>query len=303
MATILVPLDGSPLADAALAPAADVARRMKARVRLVGVHTPATREPSAFTPEAAADAGMLDARCRGLLQDHLASRQARLRGLGLQVEISLREGRTAVEVASEADGVELVVLSSHGRGGVSRLWLGSVTDALVRQLTTPVLVIRPPAEGEPGVVSGAFERVLIALDGAPEAEAVIDTALAVAGSEGVTHTVLRVATPLHPLLMAAATKAEAARDTAEQLDVATKYLDGVVARLAARAVTVQPVVVAGPDPAREILRVADEHRADLLVLATRGGGMLMRILIGSVADKVLRAARVPVLLQHVARQP
>lgn len=302
MATILVPLDASPLADAALAPAADIARRMKAVIRLVGVHAPALPARPGIAPGAAADAGMLDERCRALLRDHLAEQEGRLREQGLRAEYVLREGRPAKEIAREAETADLVVLSSHGRGGVDRLWLGSVTDELVRRLATPVLVVHAPAEGDPPV-SGRFTRVLIPLDGAPEAEKALDTALAVAGTDGVVHTLLRVATPLHPLLMAAATRAEAERDTAEQLEIASQYIAGVAARFATRAGVVKPVVVPGPDPARAILEAAGEHDADLLVLATHAGGAMTRILIGSVADKVLRAARVPVLLQHVASLP
>lgn len=245
---------------------------------------------------------MLDERCRALLRDHLAKQEGRLREQGVRAEYVLHEGRPATEIAREAESVDLVVLSSHGRGGVDRLWLGSVTDELVRRLTTPVLVVRAPAEGDPPV-SGRFARVMIPLDGAPEAEKALGTALAVAGSEGVVHTLLRVATPLHPLLLAAATRAEAERDTAEQTEIASRYVTDAAARLAPPEGVVKPLVVAGSDPARAILKAAEEQHADLLVLATHAGGAMERILIGSVADKVLRAAHVPVLLQHVAGRP
>jgi nucleotide-binding universal stress UspA family protein len=136
--TILVPLDGSVVAEAALTPAADLAREANANLVLL-------RAAEAHTLPMG---DLVEAQVTVMqqTQEYLASIRARVVQWGVkQVEISAWYG-TAVEAIVEAARyrkADLIVMSSHGRSGVARLVLGSVTERVLRATTVPILVIRP----------------------------------------------------------------------------------------------------------------------------------------------------------------
>lgn len=303
MDTILVPLDGSPLAEAATTPAVFLAGRTGARLRLLAVHRPPSPPPGLFStarggPQSV-EAG------QAILRGYLDALKDRLQDQSATpVDAEVQHGVPVERIAAAArNGVGLVVLASHGRGGSSRMWLGSVTDTLVRQLSIPILVVRPPANGGAPADAASFRRVLIPLDGAPETEAILETALRIVGTDGVEYILVRVCTPLHPLLMAVASRAEIERDTAGERAIAADYLGRVAERLRARGATVTTEVRFSLEPAREILAAATERGATLVALATHGRGPLGRFMLGSVGDKVLRGATGPVLIQRVAESP
>jgi nucleotide-binding universal stress UspA family protein len=191
-----------------------------------------------------------------------------------------------------------VVLTSHGRGGASRFWLGSVTDTLVRQLRIPILVLRADdaAAVAPG---GAFHHVLVPVDGVPESEQAIQAASALAGGEGVRYTLVRVVEQLHPLLQAVASEQDVERDTAAQRSEAERYLADLQRRLRGQGLDARGELRVSRHPASAIVGVAEEVGADLLSVASHGRGRVGRLLLGSVADKLLRAAHLPVLVSHV----
>ena len=142
--TILVPLDGSTLAEQALAPAGELARRAGADVILVRAPN---MEPAYATAESAygliypeQSVGRASAEAR----DYLNSIQSRSAARGLTVRTVVAEGDSAsaiIDVASEAQ-VDLVVMSSHGYTGLTRWLLGSVTEKVLRAASCPVLVVR-----------------------------------------------------------------------------------------------------------------------------------------------------------------
>lgn len=300
MYTILVPLDGSPFADIAGTAAATLGKRMGARLRLLAVHRPHAQPPAMFGTARARSFEEDEVKSHELLRGHLEQVHERIRAQsGLDVDARLLEGVPVAVIVAEAEaGTDLVALTSHGQGGASRYWLGSVTDALVRRLDVPILVVRPPAQGalEPAI----HRRVVIPLDGTPETERILDTAIALLGTEGVEYTLLRVCMPLHPVLMAVATRAEIDRDTAEERAIASRYLEGLAAGLRARGANVRCEVRFSLYAAPEILAAVKERDATLVALATHGRGPIGRFMLGSVGDKVLRGAPVPVLIQRVS---
>jgi nucleotide-binding universal stress UspA family protein len=125
----LVPLDGSPLAEQALPAVRSLAQRPLRKVELLRVIQ---------RPEE-----------RSAASDYLERIAPGLREYGLQVEISIREGFPSDIIRGAAAGVNLVVLGTHGRGGFDRLRHGSVADRAMRELATPVLLIRAKAERLP----------------------------------------------------------------------------------------------------------------------------------------------------------
>jgi nucleotide-binding universal stress UspA family protein len=197
-------------------------------------------------------------------------------------------------------------MTTQGRGPVARFWLGSVADALVRQSTIPILFVRP-AESEADLAQEpAFRRVLIPLDGSQLAEQILEPATALAAATKAEVTLLRVVQQLSP----ASYDPESSRISGirpallKQLqDVdrqertrAEEYLDQLAERLRSRSLIVHTRVVSHLRPATAILDDASTNGVDLIALATHGRGGLKRLLVGSVADKVLRGATTAVLM-------
>jgi nucleotide-binding universal stress UspA family protein len=288
--SVMVPLDGSQFAEAALPLAALVAGRAGAKVRLALVHLPATPPGG--------DAAGIDVTVQERERGYLASTASRLDPAGVVVpELLLLEGQPGPALADELERhpTDLVVMATHGRGAVSRLWLGSVADFLIRHVHVPVLLTRP-REGEPVYGTTRLEEVLIPLDTSTTSEQVIEPALAVAGSAGrltllhVVEPVLGVAEPALPFPMPMDPKLI---DDLRQM--AQERLDRVAGRLRERGVTVVTRVLTGMGAAGMILEEAARGRYDLIAMTTHGEGGLRRLLLGSVADKVIRGTDIPLL--------
>lgn len=180
-------------------------------------------------------------------------------------------------------------MTTHGYGGFERFWLGSVADTLVRIAGVPLLLHRPHG-GE--TVPFAGRTILVPLDGSPFAEQILPAAswLARALSAHV-HLLRVVAPPPHPDdTPAPDSLGDSARADAE------RYLRQVSLGMAEQGCHVEAHGVEQAQPARAILDFAEQHRVDLIAMTTHGRGDVQRLLLGSVSDKVLRSAAVPLLL-------
>ena len=147
---IVVPTDGSDFSDSALPFAAALARRSEAALELVHVHRhfPCTQGAPAH------DRGLDDDE-KVRMHHQIANTQARLAAyLRRDVSVTWLEGpaaQTLGEYVSKS-GADLVVMTTHGRGGLSRVWLGSVADHMVRHSPVPVVLVRPSAAGVRSVI-------------------------------------------------------------------------------------------------------------------------------------------------------
>ncbi len=301
--SLLVPLDGSAFSERALPWAVDLARRSSATLRVARVHVPHTRAPVSLE-------GMpiIDEEVTALKRQHetaylaqLAERLADERGV--RVETVLLEGPIAAALAQEAAscGAGLIVITTHGHGGFERLWLGSVTDTLVRSSTVPLLVLRFADDGSSPARAPQVLKVLVPLDGSLLAEDALAHATALGGLSGAEYLLVHVTEPSAwlgrlPGGTLAACPASEGCDRRERQ--ATDYLSRVASRLTEQALKVETRVVVSTHLARAILDAAQAARADVIVMATHGRGGLSRLLIGSVTDKVMRRSDVPVLLCH-----
>ncbi len=136
--TILVPLDGSIVAEGALEPAVDLARAAGAKLVLLRA---AETHPMPMADPVEAQVSVM-----GGAQDYLAGARDRVMAAGVaDVEVSAWYGSpvNAIVEAARFRGADMIVMSSHGRSGVARLVMGSVTESVLRATTVPVLVIRP----------------------------------------------------------------------------------------------------------------------------------------------------------------
>lgn len=304
MATsMLVPLDGSKFAEQALPAALELARRMGARLHLVRAHefplVPAYPEGMiAFDPE-------WDRAVRGEEEEYLRSVANRCMEAGVSARTDLLDGPAANALAGYAQemGVDLIVMTTHGRGGISRAWVGSVADALVRRSSVPVLLLRPRDDGK--VVEGALapRHVLIPLDGSRLSTGILDPAIGLGAMSKARYTLLRVGVPVplpgRPLGVSGlatavpGTTAQAVLEAEEELKAG---LETLAQPLRARGLEVDTAVVMHTVPAIAILDWAAQNAVDLIALATHGRGGWSRVALGSVADKVMRGTQLPVLL-------
>jgi nucleotide-binding universal stress UspA family protein len=293
---ILVPLDGSAFGELALPLALRIAERQRAELELVHVYEAIA--PYLVQGAPPLDPG-LDADLRKDRASYLESVAEWLRrSAAVPVAATLLERDDVATALAEHIAqrhADLVTMTTHGRGGISRLWMGSVAHDVVRRSVTPVLVIRPDESGSRERIAPPFHRVLIPLDGSPADDEALDDVLAVAGDPGVEITLLHVIVPIvyiaEPPQVAVLTEGELETGAA-------RYLQEVASRLRPRGFAVATRVVTHTQPARAILEYSEEWGADLIAMEMHAGSAVERLLLGSVTDKVMRAAHLPVFVHR-----
>ncbi len=297
---ILVPLDGSPLAEQALPVAARIARATNSALHLVHVHVAATPNPIVVE-----GLPVVDEELRSMAAEHeqtyLERTAAQLADDIFKPVVARLTGPVIQSLSGYASdiGAGLVVMTTHGRSGFAHFWLGSVAEGLARLSNTPLLLLRPGAGGAVGEV--AFRRVLVPLDGSPLAEEILEHARALAALDGGEIELLQIVDtlsvpeliPFHERFRPDERRVAAERAAAEQ------YLAGIAARAEPAA---QTKVLEAGQPARAILEEAERFGADLVALTTHGRSAVRGVAISSVTDKVLRAVRGPLLIVRPGRQ-
>jgi nucleotide-binding universal stress UspA family protein len=207
------------------------------------------------------------------------------------LETLVSQGEPAQEILRVArqTGADLIVMGSQGRSGLARAILGSVAEHVLRGASCPVLVVRPPARGSGPL---RFRTILVPTDFSAGAEAALREAVALALVHGGRIAVLHIPHADEPAVWVYDRMAGGEADP-----------DLLLARLERRTA---PYRAQNPQvlfehrlregsPAEEILREAEARRPDLIVLGTRGRSGLDRMLMGSVAEEVIRGAACPVL--------
>jgi nucleotide-binding universal stress UspA family protein len=297
--SILVPLDGSKLAAEALLLAARIARSSGAKLRLALVH----QHPSILAGITVGKAMTnIELAARKAERAYLRETQSRLREEGTRVASAVTlTGPVCPALVTYVRelGVDLVVMATHGHGGLRRAWLGSVADYLVHHLQVPILLVRPASAHRVGVHP---TEVLVPLDGSPLAEEAIGPAVDLARSWGAGVSLLQI---VEPFLLSTEPTFPVPYTYDGDLtnmtrDAAQDYLDDVVERLREEGVRATGAAVIGWNTADAILEAAHPERVVMLALATHGRGGLQRLMLGSVADKLIRGADVPVLVHRPA---
>lgn len=293
---ILVPLDGSLLAEEAVPVAADLARRSGASLELALVHV--SMAAALAAAPVAVDFQELD---RLQLEDEAAYLRRvteRVRDEhGQAVDTHHLTGPIVDTLAAhirEAK-VDLVVITTHGRGAVGRMWLGSVADGLVRTATAPVLVLR--STDDPGARRGGFRRVLVPLDQSDAAHEAVPAARKLVEDDG--ECLLMTVIDPSPLMNVAPVPFGLIPElvvNGEMKEKAQLYLDRIARSIRRTGVRARAAVRVAANPAVEILDEARHERVDAIVVTTHGVGGMRRFLLGSVVDKLVRGADVPVLV-------
>jgi nucleotide-binding universal stress UspA family protein len=302
--SILVPLDGSPFAEHALAPALTIARRAKASLSLLLVHVPLA---AVYSERRANMETTYDPLLKDREQAYLHSIAEQVKSVAdVPLRVILADGPIVdtIQKQAEAEKAGLVVMTTHGRGAVARFWLGSVADDLLRNLSVPTLLIKPSDGVADFGREVVFKHALIPLDGSPFAEQIIEPATALGTPLGSDYLLFQVVKPPIPFT-ADYTQVPATPQVREMMDKlrvmheaeikdAGKYLQKVAATLSARSLKVQTSVASAEQPASAVLEAA--KGCDFIAVATHGHRGIRRVVLGSVADKIVRGANVPVLV-------
>jgi nucleotide-binding universal stress UspA family protein len=291
--TLLVPLDGSPLAETALRPASELARQTGASLVLLRA------APHADT------ARPLPIEQRFTVRDarrYLEAVADRLRRDHCRVEIDVLEGEAPLAILYSIDHrhPDLVVLSTHGYTGLRRLVLGSVSEQVLRESSAPVMVVRAAAHSSAGV--GPPRKVLVPLDGSACAEAaltyLLDAGLAPAAElillRAVPFIMSAVAVPGLPDPNAQRLLDEERMRVQQRLLEARHYLDTVARRMPHG----QPygALAVADYPARAIVQMAEKEGVDLIAMATNSRTGMDRIMHASVTAHVLHHTPTPILI-------
>jgi nucleotide-binding universal stress UspA family protein len=294
---IVVPLDQSSLAEDALGCALALARATDAGIDLVLVHDPfgATGyDDMPSTSQRRADEEAYLDRIAHELQSGASIRATRAVERGVPAEMICRH---ATDV-----GADLIVMTSHGRTGFNRAWLGSVADGVIREAGIPVLLLRSTEASRPARRERLFAHVLVLIDTSAESEAIIDDALSVARAGDGHITLLHIVQPVPLVIPEYGTPITGAPGVAdveltERVAAEAREKLGALAVRVSQGVDVNTAVVTDTRIALAILDFAAQTAADLVALTTRGRGA-SRLIVGSIADKVLRGSNLPVLIKR-----
>jgi nucleotide-binding universal stress UspA family protein len=292
---ILVPLDGSPVSEAALPYAEALASRTGAKLSLV-------RAAHAPVMAAARPAAQLSAIAEA--EEYLGPLAEDMRGRRCVVETGVPYGLSPAEWIVEEIALrhaDIVVMGTHDRAGVERWVRGSVAEAVVSHATVPVLLIRA-AEGIRPVQHFDLSQpvFVVPVDGSELAEAAVPVAIDIARMlDGRLVLVGVIPEPGQPVVDAWGIGTYVGADHARLEMDAQHYLAGAAAQVEADGLTVQRLVRQG-DPAVEIALAAQQSNAAAVVMATHGRTGLARTLMGSVAGKVLHNSACPVIVVRPA---
>ena len=294
---LLVPLDGSPLAEEAIPVACALARRAGGMVHLTSVQLPVPKHAHKL----AEITKTIEREARERIESYLsAEAEAVSTSHGLEVTRAVLEGSPAEALADYArtNAIDLIVMTTHGRSGLGRFWLGSVADSLLRCAPTPVLLLRSREEPQ----HTDFRHIMVALDGSSAGEAVLEPAVALASlyHEAGCSLVQIIEPPFATAgdLTVYPDQADA-KLIEQQQALARSNLDRLAERPRTLGIATTAHVLAAPAVGAHIVELAAKLDADLIAVGTHGTDGwrgTARLRLGSVADKVVRGAATPAVL-------
>ena len=272
---ILVPLDGSDLAETVLPYVERLAACTGASARLLTV---AQNEPE-----------------RVRANSYLQAKQDQLRERTIDASVVVASDGEAETILAEAEAwdADLIAMSTHGRSGALRWVFGSVADKVIHATTRPLLLVRArPAEEHPTSVK--IDRILVPLDGSDLSVSVLPYVESIAKALGASLILFNVVIPLnvYPGTEMSSWPTSLIEDMMAQ---AQSFLATVEKEVEGRGLKARSVVTVG-FAVGEIVRVAQDVEAGLIAMATHGRSGVNRWIMGSVADGVVRRSALPCLM-------
>jgi nucleotide-binding universal stress UspA family protein len=296
---IIVPLDGSSFGEHALPYALAISKKAGLPIHLVHVHI--TPMP-VYSTELAILEGPLDSPMRARKEAYLGKLAGDLRArTKAPIKTALLEGGPVEELVDYAAHVNagIIVMTTHGRGAFGRFWLGSVADRLMRTSPAPIFMVhgsREPVDLDKEI---ALEKMLAPLDSSPFAEQILKPALDFAGVFGSRCELFQVfqdlmALDYYPPFLPP--EAFDAMPREQQKGEAHDYLERQAAPFRSQGKQVETKVGEAISPVEGILEEARNGKASWIALATHGRSGLPKMMLGSVADKVIRGSTMPVFV-------
>lgn len=286
---ILVPLDGSETAEAILPFAQEVANKCGAELLLVTAVAQVGVWDAALTLQVMEKEGQIAG-------EYLAEQAAKLGG---NVKTSVLQGDAAEAILSEAEkaNADLIAISTHGRSGLRRFLFGSVATKLLEASSIPVLFLRPKEGEDKGAPGPVVKKILVPLDGSDVALSIMPTVEEFAKAMGASLVLYHAVAPLavYPGFEAAAVPA-LSTVTDELQNQAKEILERTAREAKSRGI--ETTIIVAVDMAVDgILQAGEDAKVDLIAIATHGRGGLGRLVLGSVADGVVRrSADIPCLV-------
>jgi nucleotide-binding universal stress UspA family protein len=284
---ILVPLDGSELAEAALAPALAFAEALSAGVVLLTVVVPLAVKLDPDLYQSVIDNG------QKVAENYLNSIKSRPLFSSVHLEYEIVVGKAAKSIIDYAqeNEIDLIVMSSHGRSGISRWVYGSVADKVLYHATCATVVIHPQVK----TIPFTHKRILVPLDGSPLAERALKPALKLAQAVSAELVLLRVTfmplVPPGPVPGWPGTEVIINEDARE----AQAYLQQVQESLPDTPTQLH-VQISASSVAEGIIDIADERQVDLIVMSSHGRSGITLWVFGSETEKTLRGAHCATLV-------
>jgi nucleotide-binding universal stress UspA family protein len=275
---VLVPTDGSDCAQAAVGYATDLARRYDATVHALCVVDSRTLENAPQYDQTRKE------------REEVAERTCTDVSVSdVPVERAVRTDvpHEAIRRYTAEQDIDLVVMGTHGRTGVDRYLLGSVTEKVVRLSAVPVLTVKA---ADDGAVTYPYTDILVPTDGSEGAEAALGPAVDIAHAYDARLHALSV---IETMAMGVDLRSGAILD---ELEASAQSAVATVEKEATRAaVSAVDTEIRHGDPYRGIRSYVEEHDVDLVVMGTHGRSGIERYLLGSVAEKTVRTSPVPVM--------
>ena len=278
---ILVPTDGSDSAAAGAAHGCRLASAFGAAVHALGV-----------VDVAAAGLFETDVEYAESLRSKAESGVDRVSELadseGIVAERTVTEGAPVATILEYADRADLIVMGTHGRTGIERVALGSVTERVLRRAPVPVVTARAAAT----VPTDGYRSILVPTDGSETAEVAVEHAIEVAAAFDATLHAIHV---VDMALLGGGGGGGAAPEAARSMEKRGRSQVAAIAQRARdRGLSATTTVETG-FPAGDVLRYADREAINLIVMGTTGRTGLNRILLGSTTERVIRHATQPVM--------
>ena len=276
---ILVPLDGSEMAEQAIPYVKRLTQKLKREVILITVCLPGDPLERALT-------------------EYIERRAEKIQSLGVNARSLCIEGDSATSIINfaEKNKVGLIVISTHGKTGISHWPLGSIASKVVQRSNIPVFLVRSSQPGK-APADNELDKILVTLDGSQFSEAIIPHVEKLAKSMNSEVTLLRVIESAKlPQLAAYSDREKYEKDFMAKMErEAERYLDKKRTALESKGVKVNSAFIIGK-PVEAILQYSEERSANLVALTTHGFSGISKWAYGSVAAKIIEGSPKPILL-------
>jgi nucleotide-binding universal stress UspA family protein len=279
---ILVPLDGSGEAESVIPYLRDLAPRFGSRVHILSVGI-----------------GKKTRRVNRLLEDYVNRIAHKLQSDNIKAEAVTRYGTAADKILdfTAENEIDLIIMATHGRSGITRWWMGSVAEKVISEATAPVLLVRSkrPRKTAAAEKLNFLHKILAPLDGSDIGETALPYAETLATNSGALISLLQVVSPPGTVEASLLGGPDWKKFVKSMQDAGEDYLKNIAERLSGKGIKSTYDVVTG-DPADKIVEYADDKSVSLIAMSTHGRTGLTRWVLGSIADKVLHSAKIPILL-------